>query len=103
MAESRPDWLTSRPDGVELAVHVRPGASSAGIAGLHGEAVCVRVRARPVDGQANRELLDVLAAALGLRPSALEVRRGTRGRDKRVMARGLTAAEVVTRLGPSLR
>jgi hypothetical protein len=83
-------------------VRVSPGASRAGVAGLHGEALRVRVSARPVEGAANRELLQVLAGALGIRPSALTIEAGTLGREKRVRVEGLDAGAVRERLGPAL-
>jgi hypothetical protein len=99
----RPSWLALGPAGLEMLVHVRPGASHSEIAGLHAGALCVRVAARPVEGAANRELLRVLAEALGVRASALALRRGARGREKRVLAGGVPEAEIVARLAPLLR
>ena len=66
--------------------------------GLHGEALRVRVAARPLAGAANRELLRLLARALGLRPGDLELEAGAHGREKRVRVRGLPAAAVRERL-----
>lgn len=101
----RPSWLRAPSDanGVELSVHVRPGAARSALAGVHAGALAVRVAARPVEGEANRELLEVLAASLGVRASALAIRRGAHGRKKRVVVEGLSEAEVVARLGPLLR
>lgn len=92
------DWIADAPGGSVIRVHVRPGARHAGIGDLHGEALSVRVGARPVDGAANDELLDLLAGALGCRAGALEIRSGHRGREKRVVVRGLSAEVVRTRL-----
>jgi uncharacterized protein (TIGR00251 family) len=94
------DWLRTLPDGVELRVRVGPGASSAGVGGLHGGALRVRVTARPIEGAANRELLRVLAALLDVRPSALSLESGTHGRDKRVRVAGMSAEAVRSRLWP---
>jgi uncharacterized protein (TIGR00251 family) len=98
----RPPWVADGPDGPELAVHVRPGAARTALAGLHDDAVCVRLRARPVEGAANRELLEVVADALGVRRSQLTLRRGARGRDKRIAVAGLAVEELVRRLAPRL-
>jgi uncharacterized protein (TIGR00251 family) len=86
-----------------VLVHVRPGAAHSEIAGLHAGVLCVRVAARPVEGAANRELLRVLAEALGVRTSALGLRKGARGREKRILVDGLSEAEIVARLEPLLR
>ena len=89
--------------GSLLRVHVRPGASRPGVAGLHGGALALRVAARPLEGAANREVTAVIATALGVAPSAVELVAGARGRDKRVRIRGLDPAAVERRLAPRLR
>lgn len=86
-----------------LRVHVRPGASRPGVSGLHGHALAVRVGAPPAGGAANRELLAILAAALGVARSDLELSSGGRGRDKRIRVRGLAPAAIEARLSPLLR
>lgn len=86
-----------------MIVHVRPGAARSAIAGLHGGALCVRVAARPAEGAANREVLRVVAEALGIRGSALALRRGAHGRAKRIVVEGASAAEVAARIAPLLR
>jgi uncharacterized protein YggU (UPF0235/DUF167 family) len=98
-----PTWLITTRDGCELLVHVRPGVSGrAGVAGLHGDALCVRVQARPVAGAANEEILRVLASALGVPRGVLTLRRGAHGRTKRIGVRGVAAETVRTRLAPFL-
>jgi uncharacterized protein YggU (UPF0235/DUF167 family) len=58
----------------------------------------VRVTAPPVEGEANRAVSALVARALGVRPSAVTVARGTRGRDKLIRVEGLSRAEVEARL-----
>jgi uncharacterized protein (TIGR00251 family) len=89
--------------GSVLRLHVRPGATRAGLVGLHGGALAVRVGARPVEGAANREVLALLARALGVRRADLELTSGATGRDKRVLVRGLSPAAVRATLSPLLR
>ena len=84
--------------GSVLKLHVRPGASRPGLAGLHGGALAIRVGARPVGGAANREVVDLLADALGVPGSALEIVAGGRGRNKRVCVRGLGPETIRSRL-----
>ena len=55
--------------------------------------------AAPVEGEANRELVETLSAALGLPRRDVTIVRGDSSRVKLVLARGLTAAEVRARLG----
>jgi uncharacterized protein (TIGR00251 family) len=86
--------------GTEIRVHVTPGSSRPGVAGFHGDAVRIRLGARPVEGAANRELLERLAAALGVRSADLTLEAGSRGRDKRVLVHGLAPDVVRERLAP---
>ncbi|MEV4137926.1 DUF167 domain-containing protein [Dactylosporangium sp. NPDC049742] len=71
-----------------IAIRVKPGASRTAVggsyAGPYGPALIVAVGARPVDGQATEAALKALAAALGLRPSALRLKAGAASRDKLV-------------------
>jgi len=96
-------WVVPEGGGSLLRVHVRPGASRPGVAGLHRGALALRVAARPIEGAANREVLAVIATALEVAPSAVELVAGARGRDKRVRIRGLDPAAVERRLAPRLR
>jgi uncharacterized protein YggU (UPF0235/DUF167 family) len=57
-----------------------------------GEVLHVWVTARAVEGAANRDLVRAIGDALGVRPSAVKVVRGGRGRDKLVEVEGWTAA-----------
>ncbi len=84
-------------------MHVRPGAARRGVAGVQDGALVVRVTARPVEGAANRALLETLAAALGVRPGALALVGGERSRRKRVRVTGLTADAVRSRVEAALR
>ena len=75
--------------GVRLTLHVQPKASHTGLAGLHGDAIKVRVAAPPVDGAANAELVRFLAELLGVARAAVEIVSGESGRRKVVTVRGV--------------
>ncbi len=94
--------LTQTAEGVVIAVHACPRASKTAIQGLHGDALKIRLRAPPVDGKANEALLEFLAETLGLPSRNLRLVSGETSRQKRILARGLTAAQVQARLPPLL-
>jgi hypothetical protein len=77
---------------------VVPRASREGIEGERAGALVVRLTAAPVEGQANRALIALLARALHVPPSTIELVRGASGREKIVRLGALTAAEVRDRL-----
>ncbi|HSN39188.1 MAG TPA: DUF167 domain-containing protein [Burkholderiales bacterium] len=67
---------------ITLTVHVQPNARTSEIAGLHGDALRIRVAAPAVDNKANAALIDFLHRFLKLPPSLISIRHGVRGRRK---------------------
>lgn len=86
-------------DGVRLALHVQPGASRSELAGMHGTALKVRVRAPPVDGAANQELVRFLADLLRVPRSRVTLASGSSGRRKTVVVQGVSVEEASRMLG----
>ena len=86
-----------------LPVRLTPGASTDRIDGWDVDAegrpvLKVRVRARPVDGEANQALIKLLARALGVAKSAVSVQRGGQSRTKILLIEGLSEDEAKSRL-----
>jgi len=90
--------LHARADGGALRVRVQPRAARDLIVGWREGVLRVSVTAPPVDGEANQAVGALLARALGVRPSAIAVVAGARGRDKLVRVEGWTADQVRARL-----
>lgn len=88
--------------GVSLSLHVQPGASRSGFAGLHGAALKLRLAAPPVDGKANAALCAFLAGFLDLPRSAVQLIAGETSRQKVVRLPALSA-EARQRLEAELR
>ena len=87
-------WYSETPDGVVLNVKAQPRSSKAGIDGLVGDAVKVRIKSAPVDGKANKELVETLADAFGLAKSRVSFKSGETSKTKRILLSGVSAAEV---------
>jgi uncharacterized protein (TIGR00251 family) len=80
----RPPWRKEAVDALELVLHVQPGAKRSEIAGIHGDALKLRLAAPPVEGKANAELLRFLADAFGVPLRQVSIRRGETSRHKTV-------------------
>lgn len=76
------DWLRESGGRTTLTLHIQPGAKKSEVAGVHGDALKIRLAAPPVDGKANAALIDFLAARLGLSKSQLSLKSGQTSRRK---------------------
>ena len=94
-AEAVP-WVTSHAEGAVLAVHAQPGAKRDAIVGEYDGKLKVALTAPPVDGKANEKLMKFLASELG---AALTLITGDTNRSKRLLVRGMSAADVAAKLG----
>jgi uncharacterized protein len=74
-----------------LSLWVQPRASRNEILGYRNDWLRVRVTAAPTEGEANRLCREVLAEALGIPPSRVEILSGHRARRKRVRVLGVEA------------
>jgi uncharacterized protein YggU (UPF0235/DUF167 family) len=89
VAKPKPDFppaaaIRALADGEgRLALRVTPGARSEAIELGEGR-VLMKVRARPHEGEANAAVLALLAEALAVPTSRLQMLRGATGRDKLV-------------------
>ena len=93
-------YFTETAEGVIVSIRAQPRSSRAGIDGLIGtEAVKVRIRSAPVDGKANKELVEILADAFGVPKNAVVFKGGETSKTKRLLLRGVTAAQIYERLG----
>ena len=87
-------YYTETADGVVINVKAQPRSSKSGIDGLAGDAVKVRIRSAPVDGKANKELVETIADVFDLPKSRVEFRSGETSKQKRILLRGISAANV---------
>ena len=93
-------WLQSRGGAVTLTLHIQPAARKTEVAGLHGDALKIRLAAPPVDGKANAALLEFVAERLGLPRSAVQLKSGQTSRRK-VLEIGVSVTDLRRRLLPT--
>lgn len=85
-------WYQQRDGRLTLSLHIQPGAKRTEIAGLHGDALKIRVAAPPVEGAANAALLDFLKNAFDVRGAQITLKQGASGRRKVVEIEGSSVA-----------
>lgn len=88
----------TRTPRTELAVRVMPRASRTALVRDVQGMLRAYVHAPPVEGAANRAVVELLAEVLDCPKSAITVVRGERTRDKVVAIAGIDASELGARL-----
>lgn len=101
--DSRRAIVQDSKTGAVLKVHVQPNAARTECVGIHGDALKIRVAARPLDGAANDALIRFIAAQCGVPQASVGIQSGADGRRKRLCVKGVTAETVLARLMPTVR
>jgi uncharacterized protein (TIGR00251 family) len=81
-----------------IRVHVIPNAKIDKVAGEHGDAIKIKLRAPAIEGKANTALRKFLAEKLSIPQRAIVLERGERSRDKLLRIDGLSGEDVRQRL-----
>jgi uncharacterized protein (TIGR00251 family) len=76
-------------DGVVIEVKVEPRSSKKGIAGVLDDMLKVKLTAPPVEGEANEQLIEVIAEAAGVRKSSVRIVRGLSSKRKTIEIKGI--------------
>ena len=68
---------------VFLSIHAVPGSKSSRIVGFKDDgSLKIKVKAKPIKGKANKEIIKLLAEILNLKESDLEITSGSNARRK---------------------
>lgn len=67
---------------MKIKIYIQPSASRNEIVGLHGDALKIKIKAPPVDGEANDELISFLSKFLKTAKKNIQILHGLTGRNK---------------------
>ncbi|MCX7114440.1 MAG: DUF167 domain-containing protein [Gammaproteobacteria bacterium] len=81
-------WYRREADEIVINVYAQPGAKHTEVAGLHGDALKIRLNTPPVDGRANDALIAYLAAQFKVPVRQVSLRRGEKSRHKVIVIKG---------------
>ncbi len=81
-------WYRRNGDVITLTLHIQPGAKRTDVAGLHGDALKIRLAAPPIEGRANEALLKFIAESFGVPVRQVELKQGGQSRHKVVAVTG---------------
>ncbi len=77
--------IQDHPEGLLIDVRVQPKSSKNAIVGTHGGALKIKLNAPPVEGKANKALIQLIAKRLQCPKSAVEIISGQASRNKRLL------------------
>ena len=72
-----------------LHCHVQPGARHTQLQGLYDNCLKIQLKVPPVDGKANRALIEFFADLCAIPKSAIHIQRGQHNRRKTLLIDGI--------------
>lgn len=93
-----PAWISEKNGEVSLTIRVTPRASRSEICNAEDEWLKVRLKAAPVDGKANKELISFFAKLLKLPKRNIRICSGDSSRLKRIALRGARTGDILSRI-----
>lgn len=82
--------LQAHPRGTILPIHAQAGARRNGLVGIHAGRLRVAVTAAPEKGKANKAIVALLSAQLGVSKSSVELLSGASSPRKRFLIVGIS-------------
>jgi uncharacterized protein (TIGR00251 family) len=82
---------------IRISIQVHPGAKKNEILRFQGGVWHIKIAAPPVEGKANKELIEFLSDMLGVSKSHITIEKGATSRRKLVEVDGMTEAEVTNK------
>lgn len=92
-------WIRSKGQDTILTCRVHPNAPRNRIERIQDDQLVVRLNSPPVEGQANKALLRLLAKTLHVAPSRLTLIQGDKSRTKIIAIQDITPEQVQDILG----
>ncbi|MCK5291824.1 MAG: YggU family protein [Thermoplasmata archaeon] len=91
------DAVQSGSGHTTVRFHITPGSSKTGFAGYDPWRKCIKVsiRSQPRIGEANAELISILAEWFGIDESKFDIVSGKKDRSKSVSIQGLSEGKVL--------
>lgn len=99
--DSPPAIARDSARGALVTVHVQPGSSRTECVGIHGDAIKIRLAARPIDGAANDELIRFIAERCAVPRANVQLCAGLESRRKKMCVKGISAELLLARVLPS--
>ena len=78
------NWYHWHDGALVLKIHLQPKAKVNAISGLMNRRLRIKIKSPPVDGEANAQLIAMLAADFGTKKAQVRITGGEHARDKTI-------------------
>ena len=85
---NRQPWVLS-DNQLTLFCHVQPGAKQNKLSGLYDNCLKIQLKTAPIEGKANKALIDFLAITCEVSKSRVTIKRGLSSRRKTIVIQDL--------------
>ncbi|GIL16648.1 MAG: UPF0235 protein [Oligoflexia bacterium] len=85
-------------EGVIISLHVQPQAPKSQIIGEYNNCLKIKIKAPPVDGKANDEIIRFFSEILHCSKNKIEILKGDKSKQKKILVRGFSLTDVQTLL-----
>jgi len=93
--------MTKQEKSIKILVQVHPGAKRNEILRFENGIWHLKIAAPPIEGKANKELIDFLSEVLDVSKSRISIEKGATNRKKLLVVEGITEAEILKRFQTS--
>ncbi len=83
-----PPWSLEN-NRLTLYCHLQPGAKQDQLCGLYNQRLKIQLKAPPVDGKANKALIEYLSKAFNIAKSKILIHKGFNQRSKTILVEGI--------------
>jgi len=92
------NWIKQSSKGLRITIRATPGSSRSEIIGADENWLKVRLKAAPVDGKANKELIKFIAKFAKVSKSSVDICSGKNARLKLIEIRGIPLQDFINRI-----
>ena len=75
-------------EGIAVSLHILPNAPKTEFIGVHNNCLKIKIKAPPIDGKANQEIINFFKVWLGCSKKDLALIGGEKSKQKKLLIRG---------------
>lgn len=91
-------FCKDQSNGVTLTLTIQANAHKSEIIGLYNNTLKIKIKAPPVDGKANSEIVSFLSEVFRVPQKNIDILKGDKNKNKIVFVSGISTADVINRI-----